>query len=488
MNDLTPIRIFLLLFFTGTSLAHAQELYLFSETGDYIGQAQEISLNDTTHTFSISQNFDNGVSVQVRGPGTSFWNLNFSAPGDNALEPGLYRDAIRYPLQPIVKPGLSVSGEGRGCNSLTGRFDVIEVVYNPDGSVDSFAADFEQHCEDASPALHGGIRYNSNVPVNISVGPVISDAGPNIRRMESQSVTLDGKHSRTTDGSIIETYQWRQLSGPSVELLNGDAVSSSFIAPIVPLGGSDFQFELTVTNSSGENDNAIVDVNISSKSDAQTFITMNSEPGDYIGQGQTFYFSTLDGSFTLNSNSPDVAALLFQSAERWNYQFAAPDGTELSSQFYQGASRYPIQAANEPGLNVSGAGRGCSTLTGNFDIKALNRDMNGNINGYAASFEQRCGGSTSALTGEIRFNDVDPSVPTADAGADQTVTSGDQVGLSAMASIDSDGQIMHYQWRQLSGPIVELSPVDSANPVFVAPYIAFASSETFEFEVVVTDD
>jgi len=42
---------------------------------------------------------------------------------------------------------------------------VHEVAYGPAGDVLSFAADFEQHCEGAAPALFGSIHFNSGAPV-----------------------------------------------------------------------------------------------------------------------------------------------------------------------------------------------------------------------------------------------------------------------------------------------------------------------------------
>jgi hypothetical protein len=53
-------------------------------------------------------------------------------------------------------------GAGGGCNTLTGRFDVLEAVFRSDGSVVSFAVDFEQHCEGLPAALFGVVRVNSS--------------------------------------------------------------------------------------------------------------------------------------------------------------------------------------------------------------------------------------------------------------------------------------------------------------------------------------
>ena len=94
--------------------------------------------------------------------GSTWWTLDFKARDGVELIAGPYEGATRYPFQSPATPGLDVSGSGRGCNTLTGRFDVLEAVYAADGSVQKFAADFEQHCEGATPALRGSVRYNAS--------------------------------------------------------------------------------------------------------------------------------------------------------------------------------------------------------------------------------------------------------------------------------------------------------------------------------------
>ncbi len=69
--------------------------------------------------------------------------------------------AERWPFQSPARPGLDVSGEGRGCNTLSGRFVVRDVAYGPGGDVQRFAADFEQHCEEGPRALTGSMLYRS---------------------------------------------------------------------------------------------------------------------------------------------------------------------------------------------------------------------------------------------------------------------------------------------------------------------------------------
>src|SRR5206468_1452242 len=71
-----------------------------------------------------------------------------------------------FPFENGTTPGIDMAGEGRGCNTVRGRFDVLEVAYGTDGAVRRFAADFVQHCEGGLPALFGQIRYNANTPIN----------------------------------------------------------------------------------------------------------------------------------------------------------------------------------------------------------------------------------------------------------------------------------------------------------------------------------
>ena len=67
---------------------------------------------------------------------------------------------------------MNVSGSGRGCNTLTGRFLVRELVFGLAGEVISAAVDAEQHCSDLTPALFVALRYNSSVPTNLFPGDI----------------------------------------------------------------------------------------------------------------------------------------------------------------------------------------------------------------------------------------------------------------------------------------------------------------------------
>lgn len=141
--------------------AGATFLYFDSQPGDYIGGGLERTWTPAEGSFSATTNYDGGVSIDFDG-GSDWWYLDFAPPqGGEQLGVGTYEDAERFPFQSPTRPGLSVSGSGRGCNELSGRFVVLEIEITPGGDVERFAADFEQHCEGGPAALLGSIRFNA---------------------------------------------------------------------------------------------------------------------------------------------------------------------------------------------------------------------------------------------------------------------------------------------------------------------------------------
>lgn len=81
-----------------------------------------------------------------------------------------------------------------------------------------------------------------------------------------------------------------------------------------------------------------------------------------------------------------------------------------------------------------------------------------------------------------------PSLPAADAGPDQTVSSGSQVTLDASGSSPAtSGSTLTYAWTQTSGSSVSLSDPNGIRPVFTAPAVSAGQEITLEFQLTVTD-
>ncbi|MBN1487079.1 MAG: putative Ig domain-containing protein, partial [Anaerolineae bacterium] len=77
---------------------------------------------------------------------------------------------------------------------------------------------------------------------------------------------------------------------------------------------------------------------------------------------------------------------------------------------------------------------------------------------------------------------VNNHAPTANAGVDQTVETGDTVTLDGSGSSDPDGDALTYEWTQTGGTAVTLSDIRAIQPTFTA-------SETgiLTFTLTVTD-
>lgn len=156
-----------LLGFGVNAFGQVTSLTLNSDPGDFIGQGQFTFLTPADGSFSAQQNFDQGASVSFFGQPGVFWFLDFAAPNNQLLTVGTYTGAVRFPFQSPSQPGLDVAGDGRGCNTLTGSFQVLEVSYGAGSSIDSFDAVFIQNCEGGPAALHGEIRFNAHPAVTV---------------------------------------------------------------------------------------------------------------------------------------------------------------------------------------------------------------------------------------------------------------------------------------------------------------------------------
>jgi hypothetical protein len=152
--------------FTGTQGANSI-LYYASPAGDYIGDGRTRVVNigpaAPAAVLTIARGFTGGINSQFDEP-SGTWRLELDAPGDASLAPGRYAGAVRFPFHG-EGAGLTFSGHGRGCNMLTGHFDVLEVGYAADGSVQRLAVNFEQSCEGFMPPLLGEFRFNSAIPL-----------------------------------------------------------------------------------------------------------------------------------------------------------------------------------------------------------------------------------------------------------------------------------------------------------------------------------
>ncbi len=389
-------------------------IFLDSQPGDYIGQGMQATFTPADGSFTVSGS-TSGITVSFFGSGFGlFWFLDFAPPTGQSIARSEYEGAQRYAFHAPPKPGLDVSGDGRGCNTVAGRFLVSEVAFNPDNTVARFAVDFEQHCEGATPALYGSVRYNSSVPVTPRFG--IGDASAlkgNVGTSDA-SVTLAlsllsdhpvSVNYATADGTAVAGTDYVATSG-AVTLQPG-TTSQTITVPVIgdrlSRGSKTFKVQLSSPTGAPLGD-ASANVKIFDPNSPITALSMSSQPGDFIGGGQLFLFNISDGLFTPSRNFDNGVSVSIQTGDFWTLDFAAPDSQTLVPGTYDNAQRFPFQPPGVPGLSVSGQGRGCNTLTGRFVVTQAVYDGSGNVKKFSSDFEQHCEGAAPALFGSLRIN------------------------------------------------------------------------------------
>jgi hypothetical protein len=141
----------------------------------------------------------------------------------------------------------------------------------------------------------------------------------------------------------------------------------------------------------------------------RTLLSFVSDPGDYIGQGETHEYGLQDGIWHAGFSTSNGVEHVFVSVSSlsgpatfwWDLDLAAPKGQPLSVGVYEAARRYPFQPDTQPGLDFSGSGRGCNGVTGRFTIEAITLGPANSLDRLQATFDQNCEGSSRALHGRI---------------------------------------------------------------------------------------
>ena len=200
----------------GTAPASGNYVYLQSDQGDYIG-AGATRLYTTATTQTSITNAGLAFSVQIEG--AQNWQADFLLPAAaGTLQTGYFANLKRVASADKATGGLDWNGEGRGCNTLTGWL-IVDKLTLVNGALDAIDFRFEQHCEGASPALRGQVRWTRQdaatrptpVPQQIPAGlwqPAAGalPAGGNYMYLQSgadDSIGLGGTYLYTPSDAVL---------------------------------------------------------------------------------------------------------------------------------------------------------------------------------------------------------------------------------------------------------------------------------------------
>jgi hypothetical protein len=133
-------------------------------------------------------------------------------------------------------------------------------------------------------------------------------------------------------------------------------------------------------------------------------IFFKGDAGDYVYSGVE---TITQGKWSATASTSEVHISVTPSDESqglwWDLYFDTSElSAPISTQVYEGAERWPFESSGHPGLDVSGDGRGCNTVTGRFQVESL-VTSNGSLTSFTATFEHHCEGGTSALRGCVHY-------------------------------------------------------------------------------------
>jgi hypothetical protein len=386
------------------AVTSAPRTFLFwdSQPGEYVGAGQRTVYSAGNAQWWVTGAAD-GSRVQIGlGSGGDSWSLAFHAPDGQVLSPGNYVAHSGSAVGPFA--GMSISGAGRGCSRSTGRFVVLELVVASDGTIASFAADFEQHCESIPiPGLFGALRYNSSIDSVVPFGGAYPTYALTIPQPVNGRITGSGVDcgtggalcqlafagatqvtlTATPDPGYVFVGWTGECRGSTTTtiLINGPRTcSASFEPAVTPL--------------------------------PRTVMYWHSQAGDFIGGGRQAVYSPLNSRFRVRSqdNRNEIHVDVADPVNDWRIVFSAPAGQQLGVGYYTGARRYPFTPFN--GLDAGGSGRGCNQLTGRFIVYELTYATDGSVERFAADFEQHCSDQIPGLYAAIRYNStIDDIVP-----------------------------------------------------------------------------
>lgn len=276
---------------------------------------------------------------------------------------------------------------------------------------------------------NGGNTGTDDVVVTVNQRPVANAGADQTIHAPANSVQLNGGSSTDADGTI-STYAWSKVSGPGSSTFSNANIVNPTVNGLV---AGVHTLRLTVTDNNGgtATDDVVITVNQVPLVNAGTDVTMNLPTNS----------TPLNGS----ASDPDAGGSI--STYNW---------TQVS-----GPSQFNLSSISIPNPALS------NLVIGTYIFRLTATDNSG-------------GSSSDDVVITVS---PEVGVPTANAGADQTIhlpTNSTQLNGSGN---DEDGTIISYSWSQVSGPAYTIDDATLPNPT-----ISNLVAGVYTYRLTVTDN
>jgi len=273
--------------------------------------------------------------------------------------------------------------------------------------------------------------YSADVGVTTSASTAAVAAGGAI----TYTVTVVNSGPDTARNVVVNDWpDLGQLVGQVTCVANRGAVCPAAPAafmtiPVLPVGASlQFVVSSTVPPSTGgpivnrARVSAAGDPNPFNDSDAvaanaiyvppptSNAVVLQSDPGDYIGLGESHVYTQTDAILTVNAAGNHLRVTI-AGEQQWDADFALPSAlSQLQPGTYANLTRYGFDDPAVGGLDWHGEGRGCNQIGGTIVVNSASY-VAGQLSALDMSFEQHCENIVAALRGQIRWSQSDNSAP-----------------------------------------------------------------------------
>ncbi len=369
--------------------------------------------------------------------GTSSWGFHGTADPVISYSAGkAMHDAARNASNPTGAEHRWQGFEGQGHNIWWATYRMDEYYVKPN-----------VYRWMASKRLSGAT--SSPPPSSTNQAPTVS-AGPDITLPASQGSVLLEATASDPDGSIA-SYQWTKVSGPAVSM---GAQDRSFLglSNFDPNGGV-YEFQVKVTDNKGATATDRVRVTKEVVDGGGSSTTGNKAPTVSAGPDVTVPYN--EGSALLQATASDsdgsIASYKWTKISGPSVKLGATDRSFLGlSYFAESGGTYEFQV----------------TVTDNKGATAYDR----------VKVVKEVNGSSTGSTNKA---------PNVSAGSDIVVPYNEGSAMLQATANDTDGTIVSYLWKKISGPSVSMGASDRD---FLGLSNFAASGGVYEFEVTVTDN